>query len=245
VKVERQRRDWDALAAADPLWAVLTDPTRRHGGWSSTEFFATGEAEIAAVLDGASKLGVPERFERALDFGCGAGRLTRALATRFDEAWGVDISPQMIDVARTLNADVPSCRFVVNVAPDLGQLESDSFDFVYSSLVLQHLPSREAVRAYLAEFFRVVRDDGVIIFQLPARIAWIHRLQPRRRLYALMRGLGVHEEFLLRRTPLTPMRMIAISEERVRDWIGAAGGTLLRTEPHGATGRRYYAKSSR
>ena len=51
----------------------------------------------------------------------------------------------MVKLARELNDDRPNCRFVVNDAPDLEQFESESFDFVYSSLVLQHMPSEENV----------------------------------------------------------------------------------------------------
>jgi SAM-dependent methyltransferase len=247
VNVERQRRDWDALAESDPLWAVLTHPDRRHGGWSTEEFFATGEDEIAELMEIALRLGRPQRRERALDFGCGVGRLTRALASRFEEVVGVDISPSMVEVGRRLNADVPGCRFVVNIAPDLSQLGSDSFDLVYSNLVLQHLPSPKSARAYVHEFLRLARDDGVAVFHLPIKIPWRYRLQPRRRLYAILRLLGVSEPFLLRRTSLMPMRMIAVRERVVREWIDEAGGEILAAEPRGDpySGLRYYvAKSS-
>ena len=47
------------------------------------------------------------RRDRALDFGCGVGRLTRALGTRFESALGVDISAGMIEQARRLNEAFP------------------------------------------------------------------------------------------------------------------------------------------
>ena len=105
------------------------------------------------------------RRERALDFGCGVGRLSRPLAERFRECVALDISEGMVKLARELNEDRPNCRFLVNAAPDLGRLETESFDLVYSSLVLQHMPSVEVVEAYVSEFLRILRPEGLAVFQ--------------------------------------------------------------------------------
>ena len=109
------------------------------------------------------------------------------LAERFRECVGLDISEGMVKLARELNEDRPNCRFVVNAAPDLGQLETGSFDFVYSSLVLQHMPSVEMVEAYVGEFLRVLRPGGLAVFQSLSHIPFALRLQPRRRVYAVLR----------------------------------------------------------
>ena len=105
----RHKRDWEQLAETDPLWAVLTDPSRKGGRWTREEFLETGEHQVADLLARAAALGRPAAHRRAFDFGCGAGRLTRALAARFDEAVGVDVAEGMVEVARQLNADVPNC----------------------------------------------------------------------------------------------------------------------------------------
>ena len=44
--------------------------------------------------------GSPAARRSALDFGCGIGRLSQALAEHFDQVYGVDISPKMIELAR-------------------------------------------------------------------------------------------------------------------------------------------------
>jgi len=243
ASLERHKQDWERLAAEDPLWAVLTDPARRGRRWRVEDFLATGEAEIAAVLEDAAAFGLPARRGSALDFGCGAGRLTRALSVRFGQAVGVDISEEMIRVAGEINADRQNCRFVVNVAPDLRLFDSGSFDLVYSSIVLQHLPGRELALAYVRELVRVLADDGVLVFQVPQRLPALRRLQLSRRLYAAARLLGVPERTLLGRTPLTPMRMLALPEGHVRAAVAAAGGTVLRVDPD--TGRYFVASSSR
>lgn len=231
MSLERHREDWDRLAEVDAMWAVLTAPGRKGGRWDVEEFFATGEAEIAHVLSIAGGLGWPAGRERALDFGCGVGRLTRALANRFRAAIGVDISAGMVEHARRLNDDVSSCEFRVNAASDLAQFETASYDLVYSSIVLQHLPSRADIERYVAEFLRVVRPDGLVAFGIPSRIPFPWSLQPRRRAYAALRRLGVSEAWMLRRTPLTPMRMTQVPEADVRQLVGRHGARVLETEP--------------
>jgi ubiquinone/menaquinone biosynthesis C-methylase UbiE len=99
-----------------------------------------------------------------LDFGCGAGRLSLALADHVDSVVGVDISPPMLDTARRLDTD-GRCRFVENDRPDLSVFPDQSFDIVFSSLVLQHMP-RELARGYLGELMRVLRPGGALIVQL-------------------------------------------------------------------------------
>jgi SAM-dependent methyltransferase len=230
VSLERHRQDWEHLAETDPLWAVLTRPGRKGGRWDVDEFFATGEAEIAHVFSVADALSRPERRGQALDFGCGVGRLTRALCTRFEQTLGVDISAAMVDQARRLNAGFAGCEFRVNAARDLGQLESASFDFVYSSIALQHIPTVREIEGYVTELLRVASPDGLVVFGLPYHIPSLWTIQPRRRVYALLRRLGVSERWMLRRTPLTPMRMTPMREENVRSLLERKGAAVLQTE---------------
>lgn len=243
MTLARHRQDWEQLAEADALWAVLTTGDRKGGRWDLEEFFATGEAEIAAVDARLDELGRPARRGRALDFGCGVGRLTRALGRRFEAVTGVDIAAGMVEQARRLNADLDNVEFVVNDATDLSRFEDDAFDLVYSSIVLQHLPSPREIEAYVTEFLRVARADGLVVFGLPTEIAFPWSLQPRRRLYGLLRRLGVREQWLLARTPLTPMRMTPMPEERVRRLLAARGASVLAADvidDGPVRARRYY-----
>ncbi len=244
--LDRHRRDWEELAAVDPLWAILSAPERRGGGWPLEEFFATGEAEIGEVLEVASELGYPSQHERALDFGCGVGRLTRALSGRFQQAVGVDISDEMIRLARELNpGENPS--FELNTRSDLSEFPSASFDFVYSALVLQHLPHRDLVRAYLREFVRVLSPGGLAVFQTLEHLPVSLRLQPRRRAYAVLHSLGLRHELLLGRLKLVPVRLSTMSEGDVRSTVEARGGVVERVEEHpkrtdGVRSLRYYVR---
>jgi SAM-dependent methyltransferase len=219
---------------------VLSDPERSDGRWQLDEFFASGEQEVGAALERARGLGRPERHERALDFGCGVGRLTRTLSAHFESCVGVDVSGEMVEQAQKLNADRKNLQFVVNVAPDLTAFDSGSFDLVYSSKVLQHMPSEGQARTYIAEFLRLLRPGGIAIFQLWTHIPLRNRVQARRRLYGGLRRLGFAEA-RLNRMGLSPRgRGIAVPEDRILRLAEERGWRVALTEPDGEWGLRYY-----
>lgn len=191
ASLNKLQQNWEELAQADPLWAICSDPTKRDRIWDEHEFFATGDREVHTVLEYVQSLGLLLDYSApALDFGCGVGRLTRALAGQFSESWGVDISRTMIAKARDLNRDVPNCRFLLNETDELGSLSNSYFGFIYSSIVLQHIGPR-LVRKYLNELVRVLKPGGVLVFQITDRFkAGLARrlrlkLAVRRRLLAL------------------------------------------------------------
>lgn len=150
------------------MWAVLSDPAKLGGHWNENEFFRTGEIQIEGVMKAVHRVFPQIAYRRALDFGCGLGRLSRALATRFESVTGVDIAPSMIARAQQLNEAFSNCSFVLNERGDLRQFSEGTFDFVYTDIVLQHMHPRFA-RQYIREFVRVARVGGVIVFRLPDR----------------------------------------------------------------------------
>jgi SAM-dependent methyltransferase len=228
-----QARDWDDLALVDPFWAVLAADDKRGGGWEPTEFFATGEADVEQMLATAAQLGRPTRHERALDFGCGVGRLTRALAQRFEEAVGIDVSERMLEHARRLNADTPNVTFASSDEPP-----PEPFDLVVANLVLQHLPSKARARVSIGRLIKATRPDGLLVFQLPTKLPLARRLQPRRRLYKPLRTRVGAER--LHAAGLHPVRLLALPEPNVRDTVDRAGATVAHTEDAAAAGLRYY-----
>jgi SAM-dependent methyltransferase len=170
------QQTWNTLAGKDAMWAVLTGPVGSSRRWDPEAFFRTGAEEISSILDRVAAAGIPLRRGRALDFGCGVGRLTQALARSFEQADGVDISTAMVEQARALNQAGPRCSYHVNAAPDLSLLPARTFDFVYSSITLQHIPP-EFSRRYIAEFFRVAAPGAAVVFQVPAVL--LDALRPR------------------------------------------------------------------
>ncbi|HEX8728111.1 MAG TPA: class I SAM-dependent methyltransferase [Ktedonobacterales bacterium] len=226
----KTHQDWEDLAQLDAVWAVNTHPEYRFGQGDMTAFFRKGEVQIAAMMAHTERLGYPARRETALDFGCGVGRLTRALAGRFQECVGVDIAETMIEKARALNSAYPNCTFVVNEREDLTAFPDAYFDLIYTREVLQHQASPDAVKRYIAEFLRVLRDDGILVFQLPRRLSLRRTLQPRRRLYSVLRTVGIPKVVLYNRLNLNPMKTISLSEAQTQDYIASIGGRVLYSE---------------
>jgi SAM-dependent methyltransferase len=156
------KNDWEQLAERDALWAILSDKRKEGGKWEIDEFMATGVAEIDTVLRHLERIRyAPVPNGAVLDFGCGVGRLTQALAPHFASCIGVDISEQMIQKADALNG-YAHCRYVVNTEAKLPFADA-TFAFIYSNIVLQHVPARFA-EGYLREFVRVLAPGGVLVF---------------------------------------------------------------------------------
>lgn len=194
--LEFVKRTFEKLGRDDPLWAVLSRRGSRHNRWDPEAFFETGRRTIGRVLDDLTALGLTPVPGRALDFGCGVGRLTQALADTFAEVVGIDIAASMVEQARRWNRAGDRVRYLVNAADDLALLDDASFDFVFSRITLQHVPPAAALR-YIAEFVRVLKPGGVGMFQVPAgrvpRTAagrWWYRVQRQhlRRLWKAVRG---------------------------------------------------------
>ncbi len=165
---DRHRQQWEALGRVDPYWAVISEPGKKGGRWDPEDFFASGANEIRAVLARAAALGIDPARGHALDYGCGVGRLTRALAGEFASVVGVDFSESMLAEARRANAGIANARFERNDGRSLAAIASGSIDFAYSVIALQHSPAA-AQREVIREFGRVVAPEGVVVFQTPSR----------------------------------------------------------------------------
>ncbi len=104
----------------------------------------------------------------ALDFGCGPGRNLIKYYRRFARLDGVDISVGNIANARKNLAyhDVPQPRLYVNNGYDLAEIPADTYDFVMSTITLQHIPAYCTRYNLLGEFFRVLKSGGRISIQM-------------------------------------------------------------------------------
>jgi SAM-dependent methyltransferase len=160
-------RNWDAFGEADPLFGILSDPTKSGGQWGIDEFYDSGREHVDHVLGVLRGLDVSYRPGVCLDFGCGVGRLTMPLSTRFERTIGVDVAKSMVALARRYDRLGHRCEFVVNRRPDLRMFPDATFDFVHSCLVLQHIPPDIAL-GYVREFLRVAKPGGLIVFQSTA-----------------------------------------------------------------------------
>lgn len=165
---EKYREQWENLGESDPYWAVLTDTTKKGRKWNTNNFFATGEKEVHSLLQKVSELHAQIQFDTVLDFGCGVGRLSRALSKRFKKVIAVDVSKSMLYEAKKANQHFTNIDFLHNPAIDLRIIQDGSIDFLYSNIVLQHIQKIGQVQ-YIREFCRVMRPNGIIAFQTPSK----------------------------------------------------------------------------
>ncbi len=144
------RQTWDAAARAEEVDAYVGDPR-------------TAEAELAGLF---GRLGDDGRGGTCVEVGCGPGRMTGLLAARFELVVAVDVSSEMLDLARN-SVTATNVDFRVVGGERLDTVESGIADVLVCYLVLQHLPSREVVTSYLAEFGRVLAPAGRAFVQIP------------------------------------------------------------------------------
>lgn len=151
------RADWNRRAEEDHKLHIATGHAR-----SEEDFRASGEKDlIEGVLDGIEL----SPHAEALEIGCGVGRLLVPLSTRIAAAHGVDISGVMIGKSKEYCAERPN----VTTRVTDGALEAfgeGSLDFVYSFIVFQHIPFREAIATYVREAGRVLAPGGLLRFQV-------------------------------------------------------------------------------
>jgi SAM-dependent methyltransferase len=230
------RLAWEDWSEVDPLWAIVTAPGREGGGWDLESFFASGQATVDDLWAHARALGLPNRSRRALDFGGGVGRLTRALGNYVDHVVGVDISEGMISLARRYNAELPTIDFRLLSDAPLETFESGHFDVVCCLLVLQHIPSVQVIEDSLGQLIRLMAPGGVLMLQMPTEIkidaAQVASASRRDRLTERLRKLGVKPKLLYRYLKWRPaMPMTAVPDERIRELIEVAGAQIVWTCP--------------
>jgi SAM-dependent methyltransferase len=240
-------RHWNTLGRDDPYRAILTGNKGEIGGWDVDEFFATGRADATRFIADLNRIKPDAARQRALDFGCGVGRVTRALAEHFQSVVGVDVAETMIARARRLNEDRPNCRFVLNRPVHLRGFADGAFDVVYSRLVLQHIPPR-LLRRYIPELVRVTAPGGILVFQLPEVIARdseevfcdapvvgnpLKRRLPR----VLVRAYRMAKYRFLVDESSPRMLMFGMEREVVVSLVQRAGGQIVTIQPEQSHGR--------
>lgn len=132
---------WKKWGRDDPYFGVLSDNrfATANIAASRNEFFATGERTITKLLGRIERRFGQVARGRALDHGCGVGRLTLPLAANFAEVVALDVAPAMLEEARANAARAHVDNICWAAADDRLSAAVGSFDFVNSHLVLQHV----------------------------------------------------------------------------------------------------------
>ena len=156
---ERMRGDWNERAKEDAHYYVAFGARDQD-----EEAFLATAADVLRLIEAELKRfppGTDSRSLRALEIGCGPGRLMKSLSGRFGEIHGVDVSDEMIRIARERLRDIGNAHVYTNNGASLAQFADESLDFVYSYAVFQHIPSREVVLEYIRETRRALKPGGI------------------------------------------------------------------------------------
>ena len=154
--------EWRAIARGpDILFHVCSWPDKREL-WTEEEFYAVGRADwsdfrrqwahYAQALGGT-----------CVEIGCGPGRVTAALAEDFGRVIAVDVSPDLLEIARRHVPPNVELRQVDGAVLPLGTAEADA---VFSVHVFQHLETVDVVTSYLSEIRRVLRPGGTAMLHI-------------------------------------------------------------------------------
>jgi SAM-dependent methyltransferase len=173
----RMREDWDQRARENPQYYIATE----RKDWDDRAFYRSGEINVAnEVMPDMRRIcgGAASPLDlRALEIGCGVGRMTRMLARIFKHVSAVDVSREMIERARINLADCKNADPILGDGATLSALADESHDFAFSFVVFQHIPSAEVIGTYCREVFRVLRPGSLFKFQVNGT-AWERSGEP-------------------------------------------------------------------
>jgi ubiquinone/menaquinone biosynthesis C-methylase UbiE len=178
-KTETMRRDWDYRARKNAFHYIAS----WREEWDLASFLASGEEDYSKFVPPVlERCGIPRSGRVMVELGCGAGRMTHSFARRYDRVLALDLSSEMLQRAREIHTQNENILWLRVGGADLGCLASGSTDFLFSYLVLQHLPSEGLAFSYIREMLRVLRPGGAFLFQfngshkptmnLRGRLAW-------------------------------------------------------------------------
>ena len=177
------RRFWDRRARENPWYFINNTLDYRQPDLD--RFWASGERDLDAILDALGVSLAPA--DHVVEIGCGAGRMTRAIARRAAHVSALDIAPAMLELARAENASLENVDWLLGDGASLAGIPDGSADVCISHVVFQHIPDPQVTLGYVREMGRVLRDGGWAGFQV-SNAEEAHdagRLGPRRRLAAL------------------------------------------------------------
>ena len=214
----RMRDDWNARAREDAGFYVACGRREQN----DADFYATATEVINGLEMELQRVPAPQRSSwKALEIGCGPGRLMRPMSRHFAEIHGVDVSDEMIALARERLRDIPNAHPHVTDGASLAQFSDESFDFVYSYAVFQHVPSREVIYAYMRETHRVLKTGGLARLQF-------NGMPARETSYNTWAGARITSSDILEFTQLHDIQLLALEGAGTQYmW------TTWRKQPHG------------
>ncbi|MDE3110078.1 MAG: class I SAM-dependent methyltransferase [Acidobacteriota bacterium] len=235
---EAMRHEWDERANKDAFYYIAS----WRKDWNISDFLKSGDDDYnRLVVPVLEHFGFSSGDKVMIELGCGAGRMTHSFASHFATVLAFDASKQMIDHARQLLKNSNNVSFLLVKGAALAGAADQCADFVFSYLVLQHLPEEQLVLRYIHEMLRVLRPDGLCLFQFNGamrssmnwngRLAWgaidaLWSIRLRTLSRTLARFLGFDPEMAGK-----TWHGVRIPADRILRGVREEGGTVL--EIHG------------
>ncbi|HEX8197482.1 MAG TPA: class I SAM-dependent methyltransferase [Pyrinomonadaceae bacterium] len=101
---------------------------------------------------------IPEQCRHILEIGCGTGEFSRLLAQRAERVLAIDLSPQMIRLAKARSKSYPNIDFIEGDAMTY-QLQDNRFDCIATLTTIHHLPTESILR----KIRKALKPGGVFI----------------------------------------------------------------------------------
>lgn len=119
------------------------------------------------ILLGDLKKSESWKNKNALDFACGKGRNVSNMLTlcEWNRVDGIDISEENISYCKQTYLNQNS-QWYVNNGIDVSELKDQEYDFIMSTIALQHIPVYDIRKSIIIDLFRVLKPGGLFSFQM-------------------------------------------------------------------------------
>jgi ubiquinone/menaquinone biosynthesis C-methylase UbiE len=195
--------EWEQWGKDDPMFGVASLEGRNKNGsnpWTAQAFYSHGAKCWSEERIRWESYGV--RRDACVEIGCGAGRMSKQLATYFGRVVGVDISDSMLTLARQ---SVPEATFVQTDGLRIPLLDG-SMTAAFSCDVFQHFNEVKLAASYFAELYRVLAPGSTLMIHMPV--------------YAMPRDFSASLEAIYRVWRLLYQRYFALRRAAIRLRLG-------------------------
>ena len=158
------KEQWDRISTENAFFGVLSlNDYENVENIDVEKFWKTGRENVESFM----KLLSLENSKslHMLKIGCGLGRMTHHFSSFFEKIYAVDVSQEMINKAKSYWGHLQNVEWIRGNGENLQPVVNESVDFVFSFLVLQHIPDPNAVLNYMRESKRILRPNGIALLQ--------------------------------------------------------------------------------
>ena len=165
---EQVAREWEELGSSQPVWSVLSREPYKNVQRDTVpqSFYISGEREAKRLVGALRRNGIAPPFTRAVEYGCGLGRVSIPLSRFCRHLDAYDISGSHIELAKRHAAETKVENILFHQVETPSDRPETGYDLYYSCLVFQHNPPPVILRL-IRNALEGLAPDGVAVFQLP------------------------------------------------------------------------------